>query len=218
MGARIFNREELLGRSLDQLNLRWAWRRFWDQFRGGAEITGVVSWYRKSVFPALRLLRKPALVVSIALLGVFLGGLGIALVRPDLTLPADLLYMSRGEMVDNLRFVYTLGNGQMSVGAVVGQNLRVLAVGTLLGSFTFGVMAMFFASLPFGILGFLLAQPLLASLGVESFSWRSSRTACSKSQPSSSPPQRRSGWARLSPTRRRVWACGMPGCARRRIW
>lgn len=169
MGARIFNREELLGRAIDQINLRWAWRRLWGQFRGGTEVTGVGSWYRYSVFPALRPLRKPALVVIIALVGVFLGGLGIALARPDLTLPADLLSMSRGEMVENLRFVYALGNGQMSVGAVVGQNLRVLAVGTLLGSFTFGVMAMFFASLPFGILGFLLAQPLLASVGVGVF-------------------------------------------------
>jgi uncharacterized membrane protein SpoIIM required for sporulation len=169
MGARIFNREELLGRAIDQINLRWAWRHFWGQLRGGPEITGIQSWYRQGVFPALRQLRKPALVVLMAMVGVFLGGLGIALVRPDLTLPVDLAGLDRSEMVGNLRLVYALGNGPLSVSAVVIQNVRVLAIGTLLGTFTFGVMAMFFAGLPFGILGFLLGQPLMSSVGIGVF-------------------------------------------------
>jgi hypothetical protein len=34
MGLHLFNREELLGRDFDTLDLRWAWRVFWAHFRG----------------------------------------------------------------------------------------------------------------------------------------------------------------------------------------
>jgi len=61
MGARIFNREELLGRSLDQINLRYAFRTTWEQFRGpvGDRFT-LWRWYRLSVFPAVAALRTGA--------------------------------------------------------------------------------------------------------------------------------------------------------------
>src|SRR5258708_31112301 len=53
MGARLFNREELLGRSIDEINLKWAWKLFWNQFRGGPDVKNLGDWYRKSVFPVL---------------------------------------------------------------------------------------------------------------------------------------------------------------------
>jgi hypothetical protein len=36
IGIHLFNREELLGRSIDMLNLRWAWRTFKTAFTGQA--------------------------------------------------------------------------------------------------------------------------------------------------------------------------------------
>ena len=75
MGARIFNREELLGRALDQLNLRWAGRTIWQQIRGpvGDRFT-VTRWYQLSVFPALRTLRSAILMVLLCITLSFVAG------------------------------------------------------------------------------------------------------------------------------------------------
>jgi len=34
MGLHVFNREELLGRDIDQIRLGWMWRKFWNRFTG----------------------------------------------------------------------------------------------------------------------------------------------------------------------------------------
>ena len=47
MGVTHFNREELLGREMDALNFKWAWRVFRDEFTGGAKSPG--QWLRLEV-------------------------------------------------------------------------------------------------------------------------------------------------------------------------
>ena len=44
VGLAHFEREYLLGREIDVINLRWMWKTFWSNFRGGANSFG--SWYR----------------------------------------------------------------------------------------------------------------------------------------------------------------------------
>jgi uncharacterized membrane protein SpoIIM required for sporulation/ABC-type transport system involved in multi-copper enzyme maturation permease subunit len=168
MGARIFNREELLGRTIDQVNLRWAWRLFAEQFRGGKQARGLVGWYRHSVLPALTKLRAPMLIVLFGLVGMFIGGYIVAQVNPDLQIPASAAGV-RDDLLNNFQLAYSLGSGPISVPFVIGNNLRVLIAATLLSIFTFGVMGIFFAALPFGILGFLFGQPVMAALGVGTF-------------------------------------------------
>src|SRR5689334_16777567 len=89
MGARIFNREELLGRAIDEVNLKWAWKLFWNQFRGGPEVKNLANWYRKSVFPVLPKLRGGMVIVSIGIVSIFIAGFLIAQFRPDLQIPAQ---------------------------------------------------------------------------------------------------------------------------------
>jgi uncharacterized membrane protein SpoIIM required for sporulation/ABC-type transport system involved in multi-copper enzyme maturation permease subunit len=168
MGARIFNREELLGRTLDQVNLRWAWRLFVQQFRGSPEVKGILGWYRYSILPTFRRLRAPALIVLITMVGVFIGGFVVAKTQPDLQLPMSLAG-NRLDLVGNFQAAYELGNAPLGIRFVLGQNLRVLIAATLLAIFTFGVMGIFLAALPFGIMGFLLGQPVMAALGVGAF-------------------------------------------------
>ncbi|HRE49555.1 MAG TPA: stage II sporulation protein M [Aggregatilineales bacterium] len=168
MGARIFNREDLLGRAIDQINLRWAWRIFTRRLRDGQEVKGLLSWYRYSIFPTLRLLRGAALIVGIAIVGAFMTGFVITTVRPDLNLPAEL-FTSKDDMLTNLRGVFDYGNTTLSLSFIVGQNLRVLLVSLILGVFSFGVMSIFFAALPFGLLGYIFGQPILAMLGAGTF-------------------------------------------------
>ncbi|HEY5984472.1 MAG TPA: stage II sporulation protein M [Anaerolineales bacterium] len=69
LGLAHFQREYLIGRELDQLNTGWIWNTFWTRFRG-APGSGVYSWYRTQVVPALRKLTVPLLIIlGIAVIG-----------------------------------------------------------------------------------------------------------------------------------------------------
>ena len=157
MGARIFNREELLGRSLDQLNLRWAFRTIWTQFRGpvGDRFT-LWRWYRLSVFPAVAALRAGAGAVLICLVAAFVGGWFAADRWP---VPLEQFESDDATLIANLQSWFELGqdNPQLIVLAIA-QNMRVLILATVLATFTFGVLALILVMLPFGVLGFTLAQ------------------------------------------------------------
>ncbi len=163
MGARIFNREELLGRALDQLNLRWIGRTLWRYFRGPQpEAFNLWRWYRLSVFPSVRQLRGSALVVLICIVAAFAGGW---IAAQSWTIPLDQFDANDETLLDNLRSWFELGqdNPQLVVMAVV-QNGRVLVAATLLAIFTFGVVALILVAVPFGLLGFILAQVTMAGL------------------------------------------------------
>jgi len=162
MGVQLFNREELLGRAIDNINLQWLWGLFRKQFTKGAK--NLVAWYRQSVFPTLREMRPAMLVVVIAIVGMFIGGIVIARVQTQWQIPAGYA-TERSELVKNFEQTINLGNGVLSVGGIFMQNLRVLSVASFLAIFTLGVMSIFFGSVTFGALGFLLGQPIVATLG-----------------------------------------------------
>jgi uncharacterized membrane protein SpoIIM required for sporulation len=102
------------------------------------------------------------------MIGVFAFGYGIATVRQDLQLPMAL-ESQYGNTVQNFETLFELGSRAETVAVVVIQNVRVLLAGLILGVFTFGVMSIFFAVVPFGIMGFFLGQPIVAVLGTGTF-------------------------------------------------
>jgi uncharacterized membrane protein SpoIIM required for sporulation len=163
MGARIFNREELLGRSLDQLKLRWAFGLIGQQIRGpvGDRFT-VGRWYRLSVFPAMRALRGGAGMVLICIAAAFIGGLIAAGVW---TVPLDQFDSNDETLMDRMQFWLEMGqdNPQLIIYAAV-QNARVLLAAAILGLFTFGVLALVLTMIPFAVLGFFLGQVMLSGL------------------------------------------------------
>ncbi len=161
-GARIFNREELLGRQLDEINLRWAWRQFRRNFVGGAQNVG--AWYRESVFPALGRIRNPAIVIVVCAIGAVVAGYAIAHARPDLQLP--LTTDSRAASVNNINAWLHYGNAPGSVINALETDVRLILVGTLLAVFSFGSLGVVIAIAPLGILGFMLAQPVIGQIGV----------------------------------------------------
>lgn len=163
MGVRIFNREELLGRALDQLNLRWAGRTLWRGIRGPAGVPlSLRRWYRMGVFPAVRAQRGSLTVVLIWLAAAVVGGWIAAY---HWRIPLDGFESNDAALLDNLRTWFDLGqdNPHLVIMALV-QNTRVLLAATLLGLFTFGVLALVLVAVPFGILGFVLGQVTLAGL------------------------------------------------------
>ncbi|MBL8076681.1 MAG: stage II sporulation protein M [Anaerolineales bacterium] len=52
LGLAHFQREYLLGREIDAVNLRWLWHTFWRNFLGGAR--SVPDWYRSVVGPSFK--------------------------------------------------------------------------------------------------------------------------------------------------------------------
>ena len=64
-GVAHFNREELLGRELDTLNLGWAFRQFRASFKGQA--TSLGSWFSQELWGTLRKMALPVVIMTLAL-------------------------------------------------------------------------------------------------------------------------------------------------------
>jgi ABC-type transport system involved in multi-copper enzyme maturation permease subunit len=63
LGLAHFQREYLLGREIDVLNVRWIARTFWGYFKGDSR--SFFGWYRYSVGATLRKLWKPVLLLVV---------------------------------------------------------------------------------------------------------------------------------------------------------
>ena len=136
MGVRLFNREELLGRDLDEINLRAAWRTFAAAFVGAGRGLGVGGWYRREVPAALRRNAPPAGVVGAALLAALLFGFSQA---PAYPLPLEV--------------------GQFDVAQDFGERLAEFGFMSPLGT-----AWVFLLMLPLGLTGFFAGQ--MALVGV----------------------------------------------------
>lgn len=164
MGLHLFNREELLGRELDVLDLRWAWRVFWEGFIRRA--TGPLDWffgvYRSSVLP----LWRSVLLVAIALISAYSIGLDLA---NSFALPTDLM---RFNMIqDSLGAHFQAFGFFSSRGALLIflSNLRALALAAILGVFTFGVMAVVLLMAPVAIIGYFAGNAASAGMDPSRF-------------------------------------------------
>lgn len=161
-GTRIFNREELLGRSIDHLNLKWAWQVFSAQWVGGVETFNPILWYQKSVFPALLHLRRPISVFFVGMILAFAAGWIFSL---SYGLPLEGKNLSDEYVMDNLRDIFETGmsNPQFMALAFI-QNVRVLTLAIFISIFTFGVIGLFLTLLPFGIFGYIMGSTVQAGI------------------------------------------------------
>lgn len=154
-GIAHFNREELLGRELDALNLRWVWKKFRTAFVG--EEQTFPGWWKNQVWGTLRRLQLP-LLLSILLMTA--GGVIGIIESAQYRIPAEALdwdQLDQGlvtglEQVGPIRFFSARG-----AGVVFLHNLRVIALASILGVFSFGVLGEVILMLPFTIIGYLMA-------------------------------------------------------------
>lgn len=71
LGLAHFQREYLLGREIDTINIRWMWQTFWTNFLSGAH--SISDWYRLAVGPVLRKIMPSAFaLVLVAFASIFL--------------------------------------------------------------------------------------------------------------------------------------------------
>ncbi len=164
VGNAVFNREELLGRTIDEFNLRATFRNIGRWIRAiddkGNPARGLVQWYREGVFPAVRRL-GPAAWITI---GVFLLTLAAGLVvgqMPEwqLHLPKDVMMTDAANYLKPLMHVPTQSGAWM---AIVGQNGGILLAALILSLFTFGTAALILTPAVYFILGYLFTQVVAA--------------------------------------------------------
>ena len=151
VGLAHFRREELLGRELDVLNIRWGWGVFWKAFSAGARSPG--EWYRTSIVPTIRRLRLPAALLFVLMIVFVWIGIRQAEV---FVLPVKGLGVNG--LQENLNSV--LGQWSFfSISPVMGiwwQNVRVLILGMGMGIFTFGVLGILPVMISTGLAGYLV--------------------------------------------------------------
>ena len=166
MGVRLFNREELLGRDIDEINLKAAWRTFAGAFAGERRGRGLLAWYRNEVAPTVRRLAWPLGMMVVALsLATLLGYRYAAIYR--LPLPATDLRGVASNFNTNLGQL-----GFVSAGGaawVFFTNLRALVIATGLGIFSFGVLGVVLLMVPLALTGFFAGQVALIGLNPAQF-------------------------------------------------
>ncbi|MCU0513337.1 MAG: stage II sporulation protein M [Anaerolineae bacterium] len=162
IGNSLFNREELLGRTIDQMNIGSILRNIARHFRaaGDKPARGLVDWYTRAIPYSLRRLKTPAAITLGVFLVAFAAGFGVGLL-PEWRLPLPASGLAT-PATDLLEGVLTPAFQEQAVLAIVWQNGRILLAATLLAFFSFGVLALILTPLVYVVLGYILAQMLLS--------------------------------------------------------
>jgi len=158
-GVAHFNREELLGRELDSLNLRWGWRVFWGAFKGEAH--SPFQWYRDEISATMKRMRIPLPLLALALIAaVWIGWreARIFVIPPELLSWRDL---DQGfiQGLDALKLFSVTG-----IGTVWMHNLRAILLATIIGIFSFGVLGVIVLMLPLMLIGYFMGSMAGAGL------------------------------------------------------
>jgi uncharacterized membrane protein SpoIIM required for sporulation/ABC-type transport system involved in multi-copper enzyme maturation permease subunit len=159
VGLAHFQREELLGHEIDVLNFAWGWNVFKRTFIGSAHSVG--DWFRRELPRTVASMWLPLLIVALmALVGVLVGAQEFNTIK----FPLDRTNFAKIDQgLQSLIQVWPV----FSFGPVVAiwwQNLRVLLLALLLGSFSFGIFGVIPMFATMGITGYLMA--LLGAHGV----------------------------------------------------
>lgn len=156
LGLSHFQREYLLGREFDSLNLRWMWRTFWKAFQGETE--SLYGWYSREVWGVLRKLAVPMLVMIVmAVIGYWASYHWATVNVPRMLSHANKQDISG--LVQNARQSIGLAqiNHHLSASFILVNNVRVTFLILLAGIVSFSVLGtvtyLFNVSLIGGVLG-----------------------------------------------------------------
>lgn len=158
-GLAQFNREELLGRELDSINLRWIWQVYVKRLVGRAR--SPLAWLWHEAGRAVRMGLLPTLFMAVAMALGFWAGASQAevFVIPASLVNVDQLGQGFIQGLESMRFFTASG--------VIGvwlHNLQVVLLASLLGIFSFGVLGIIVMMLPMMIIGYFMAS--MAHLGM----------------------------------------------------
>ncbi len=167
MGLRLFNREGLLGREIDELNLGGIWRMFrrhlgWQRWFLGLDaerlprplrwLSTLLGLYRE--VPVM--LRRSRLAIALVLVG--LGGAGVVgwLFAVRFPLPAEFLAL---DTITEESFLSTTTLlPAFTTWGVFSNNVRSLTAAALLGTFSFGALAVVLLMVPLAVIAYFCFQ------------------------------------------------------------
>ncbi|MEQ8672925.1 MAG: stage II sporulation protein M [Aggregatilineales bacterium] len=170
VGNAIFNREELLGRAIDQLNIFGVMKKIGRFARSiddeGTTASNLIEWYSKGVTLSLRRLRTAMQVAALVFIVAFFAGFLFGqLEQWRLPLPPQDEFLGTDELSNATEIMSSFLNTSTqssAMGFIILQNGRILLAAMILSIFTFGVASLTLTPLTYLILGYLLAQVLIA--------------------------------------------------------
>jgi uncharacterized membrane protein SpoIIM required for sporulation/ABC-type transport system involved in multi-copper enzyme maturation permease subunit len=162
MGVRIFNREELLGREIDQLNFRRAWRGFKTFFVRGPV---AAAWaeqpfslrrvYGRDLPELLRRGRWAILIVCIAMVGAMIVGWSY---KDMYKLPTGFFNMKSLSLESFYESPSMAFMPQIRTDSIFIHNVRSLLVSSVVAPFSFGALSIILLAMPMGLAGWLIGQ------------------------------------------------------------
>ena len=166
MGVRIFNREEILAKEMDELNLKTIWRDFWGYFLRPPELATQSGGSTPARFDLRRtyfhdiptLIKTQWLPLSVVLLtltvAVALGGAyATRYPLPPGTIQLDALPTDAFEELPNVGFL-----PHFSTTGIFVNNIRAVSLAALLGIFSFGSLSLILLMIPLAIVGFFTVE------------------------------------------------------------
>jgi uncharacterized membrane protein SpoIIM required for sporulation/ABC-type transport system involved in multi-copper enzyme maturation permease subunit len=162
VGIAHFQREALLGREIDILNLRWIGRVFARSFRGNARSPW--AWYRMAVGPTLR--KQGATILVTLLLGIISILVGFAVVQSNSgSIPDDLMGELSSIIPSGVDSPLETG---LSFSYIFSHNLRAVVVIAVLGMVSFGTLGALMYFINSAVIGIVLA--LMGVVGLSPWS------------------------------------------------
>jgi uncharacterized membrane protein SpoIIM required for sporulation/ABC-type transport system involved in multi-copper enzyme maturation permease subunit len=156
VGIAHFQREYLLGREIDVINLRWIWLTFWRNFTGGAK--SVWQWYRSVLSVALRRVAPAVLVVTlIAFVSLWMGYDWIKVNVSELINKATPERLQKIESSISQLPELTNLQGSISAPFLFMNNTRAVTAIFFMGLFSFGVLGILLYMLNISFIGGLFA-------------------------------------------------------------
>ena len=155
VGLSHFQREYLLGREIDVLNLRWVWRTFRSYFKGEAK--SIWDWYRLEVWRDVQRLWFPIGVLFLLAVVTFWAGFQWTVTSipefMDLTSPDSVQKLS--EQFEQSTTMVGFGQN-FSVSYIFTHNVRAVGLILLAGLVSFSVLGMLVYLVNLGTVGALL--------------------------------------------------------------
>jgi uncharacterized membrane protein SpoIIM required for sporulation/ABC-type transport system involved in multi-copper enzyme maturation permease subunit len=164
VGNSLFNREELLGRTLDSLNLKRSAAGIVANIRAvdekGTPARNLAEWYRRGIPMSVRRLKLAIPVTIFVFVVALIGGFVIGTLPAwQLHLPPNMPLNTVAEQINGYTGFFF---GHNPVLAIAWQNGRILLGALVLAMFTFGAGALILTPAVYVVLGYIFSQIVAA--------------------------------------------------------
>ena len=153
VGIAHFQRESLLGREIDVLNLRWIGRTFWKGFKGDARTLS--GWFRGELLKTLQK-QIPAIFMTVGI-GIIAALAGFGWVASHSAEVAGQYEAGDFSRILSSGIGVPIAASGLSFPSILGHNIQAIVIILLSGLFSFGVLGALVYVVNMGVIGVVLA-------------------------------------------------------------